>query len=165
MQQNNKNSIQAFSIVEAMVSMVLTAIIIGLIFGIFTIVSEQLLNFKEQNQYTSDFNRLSYSMNKSVFESDKMIPKENGIIFLGYNGDSVVFIKNDTYIIRSHKTFKDTFQLQINEIIIDSVYNTNKSKVFQKIAFDVLLDERKIPLHFYKPVYANQMMDFKLKQK
>lgn len=159
MQQNNKHNIPAFSIVEAMVSMVLTAIIIGLVFGIFTIVSEQLYDFKEQNQYTSDFNRLSYSMNKSVFESDKMIQNENEIIFLGYNGDSVVFVKNEDYILRSHKTFKDTFQLKVSEIIIDSVYNSNKSKVFQKIAFDVLLNEQRIPLHFYKPVYANQLIN------
>jgi hypothetical protein len=164
MQQNSKHNIPAFSIVEAMVSMVLTAIIIGLVFGIFTIVSEQLYNFKEQNQYTSDFNRLSYSMNKSIFESDKMIQSENAIIFLGYNGDSVVFIKNEDYILRSHKTFKDTFQLKVSEMIIDSVYNTNRSKVFQKIAFDVLLNEQKIPLHFYKPVYANQLINSDQKQ-
>ena len=164
MQQNNKYNIPAFSIVEAMVSMVLTAIIIGLVFGIFTIVSEQLYDFKEQNQYTSDFNRLSYSMNKSVFESDKMIQNENEIIFLGYNGDSVVFTKNEDYILRSHKTFKDTFQLRVSEMIIDSVYNTNRSKVFQKIAFDVLLNEQKISLHFYKPVYANQLINSDQKQ-
>lgn len=157
----NSNYIKAFSIVEVMVSMVITAIIVGLIFGIFTIVSEQILAFKKENEQTSDFNRLSYSLSKAVFDSEKMITRENGVYFQTYDGDTISYQKEETYLIRKASTFTDTFKIQLNEIRIDSVFNSKKSKVFQKLELQLFINESNIPLRFYKPIYANQLILWK----
>lgn len=160
-QMKNNNYIKAFSIVEVMVSMVITAIIVGLIFGIFTIVSEQILSFKKENEQTSDFNRLSYSLNKAVFDSEKMIARTNGVYFQTYDGDTISYQKEEEYLIRKAQTFTDTFKLQLNEIRVDSVFNASKSKVFQKLELDLLINENTVPLRFYKPIYANQLILWK----
>ena len=157
----NKNYIAAFSIVEVMVSMVITAIIVGLIFGVFTIVSEQILEFKKENEQTADFNRLTYSLNKAVFESEKMIARDNGVYFQRYDGDTILYQKTDNYLIRKAQTFTDTFKLDFQAIQIDSIYNTKRSKVFQKLELELLIHEKSIPLRFYKPIYANQLILWK----
>lgn len=157
----NKNYIAAFSIVEIMVSMVITAIVVGLIFGVFTIVSEQIIEFKKENEQTADFNRLSYSLNKAVFDSEKMITRENGIYFQTYDGDTILYKKEDAYLIRKAQTFTDTFRLELQTMRIDSVYNEKKSKVFQKLELELLIHEKSVPLRFYKPIYANQLILWK----
>lgn len=157
-QMKNKNYIKAFSIVEVMVSMVITAIIVGLIFGVFTIVSEQILEFKKENEQTADFNRLSYSINKAVFDSEKMISRENGVYFQTYDGDTISYQKVDGYFIRRAQTFTDTFKLELQTIRLDSVYNAKRSKVFQKIELELLIHKKSISLRFYKPIYANQLI-------
>lgn len=154
----NKRYIAAFSIVEVMVSLVITAIIIGLIFGIFTIVSNQIIAFKKENEQTADFNRLSYSLNKSIFDCEKMIVNDNGITFETYDGDTFLYEQQDTYFLRKSKTFIDTFTIQINTIHLDSVSNISKSKVFQKLELEIILNNEVIPLRFYKPIYANQLI-------
>lgn len=157
----NSKYIQAFSIVEVMVSMVITAIIVGLIFGVFTIISEQIVAFKKENEQTADFNRLSYSLNKAVFDSEKMTARINGVYFQTYDGDTILYQKEETYLIRKAQKFTDTFKLQLNEIRVDSVFNSSKSKVFQKLELELFINENTIPLRFYKPIYANQLILWK----
>jgi hypothetical protein len=157
----NSKHIQAFSIVEVMVSMVITAIIVGLIFGVYTIVSEQIVAFKKENEQTADFNRLSYSLNKTVFDSEKMIIRTNGVYFQTYDGDTILYQKEETYLIRKTQKFTDTFKLQLNEIRVDSVFNSSKSKVFQKLELELFINENTISLRFYKPIYANQLIHWK----
>lgn len=155
---NTKYNISAFSIVEVLVSMAITGIIIGIIFTVFTIVSEQLLNFKEQNQYISDYNRFSYAVNKDIFESEEMISAENGFIFKKYNGDEVMFEKQDSIFLRKAQTFVDTFQFKVSVLSFDTLRNNSKSKNFQRLSVTLQVNKIEQQLRFYKPIYANQLI-------
>jgi hypothetical protein len=138
--------------------MAITGIIIGIIFTVFTIVSEQLLNFKEQNQYISDYNRFSYAVNKDIFESEEMISIENGFIFKKYNGDEVVFEKQDSIFLRKAQTFVDTFQFKVSVLSFDTLRNNSKSKNFQRLSVTLQVNKIEQQLRFYKPIYANQLI-------
>jgi len=155
---NTKYNISAFSIVEVLVSMAITGIIIGIIFTVFTIVSEQLLNFKEQNQYISDYNRFSYAVNKDIFESEEMISTENGFIFKKYSGDEVLFEKQDSIFLRKSKTFVDTFQFKVSVLSFDTLRNNSKNKVFQRVSVTMQVNKVEQQLRFYKPIYTNQLI-------
>lgn len=85
----NKTQLQAFSMIEAIVGMAITAIIMSLIFVVFSIVTERLLDFKNQNQPVNDLNRLTYSVNKDIFENDKMQIRQEELVFTGYSGELV----------------------------------------------------------------------------
>lgn len=155
---NTKYNISAFSIVEVLVSMAITGIIIGIIFTVFTIVSEQLLNFKEQNQYISDYNRFSYAVNKDIFESEEMISTENGFIFKKYNGDEVMFEKQDSIFLRKAQIFVDTFQFEVSVLRFDTLRNNSKSKIFQRVSVTMQVNKVEQQLRFYKPIYTNQLI-------
>jgi type II secretory pathway pseudopilin PulG len=155
---NTKYNISAFSIVEVLVSMAITGIIIGIVFTVFTIVSEQLLNFKEQNQYISDYNRFSYAVNKDIFDSEEMISTENGLIFKKYNGDEVVFEKQDSIFLRKAQTFVDTFQFKVSVLHLDTLRNNSKSKIFQRVSVTMEVNKMEQQLRFYKPIYTNQLI-------
>ncbi|RXR21241.1 hypothetical protein EQG63_04700 [Flavobacterium amnicola] len=153
-----KNSINAFSIVEAIVSMTIMAIILGIVFFIFSIVTERMLDYKNQNQLVNDLNRLTYSLNKDIFDNEKMHLMQDGIIFNGYSGELVSYNFTNDYILRSKETFIDTFKIKLNQTRIDSVKSNSQRKVFLKLNLSVEANERVMDLNFYKPVHANELL-------
>ncbi|RTY91789.1 type II secretion system protein J [Flavobacterium sp. GT3R68] len=155
---SSKHSIPAFSIIEAIVGMAITAIIMGIIFVVFSIVTERMIDYKNQNQLVNDLNRLTYSINKDIFENEKMKVIENEVIFNGYSGETVKYSFEEAYIVRSTEIFIDTFNIKLNQISIDSVKNKSQKLVFQKLKLNLEVNEREMDLNFYKRVYANELL-------
>lgn len=160
---NKKSSIKAFSIVEALVSMAIVAIILGIVFFIFSIVTERMLDYKNQNQLVNDLNRLTYSLNKDIFDNEKMNVMDNEIVFNGYSGEVIKYHFTDDYILRNKETFIDTFKIKLNRTRIDSVKNSSQKKVFLKLNLNVVANEREMDLHFYKQVFTHELLQLQKK--
>lgn len=156
--RNNINSIPAFSIIEAVVGMAITAIIMGILFVIFSIITGRMLDFKNQNQLVNDLNRLTYSLNKDIFDSEKMTVHENEIYFNRYTGERVLYQFSEHYILRNSETFIDTFRVKLNRMILDTVRSKSEQFVFQKIKLDIEVNEKEMDLRFYKRVYPNELL-------
>ncbi|AXB56857.1 PulJ/GspJ family protein [Flavobacterium fluviale] len=156
--QNKYHSVAAFSIIEAIVGMAVTAIIMGILFVIFSIVSGRMLDFKNQNQLVNDLNRLTYSLNKDIFEKEKMKASENEIYFNGYAGERVTYQFFDDYILRNSETFVDTFQIKLKTMVLDTVKSKSEQFVFQKIKLNIASNEKELDLRFYKRVYPNELL-------
>jgi hypothetical protein len=162
-QMSKKNTVAAFSIIEAIIGMAITAIIMGIVFVIFSIVSERMLDYKNQNALVNDLNRLTYSINKDIFDNEKMTAIDNEVIFNGYSGEVVKYNFLDDYILRSREEFIDTFKVKLKHMIIDSVKSNTQKKVFLKLKLNVEVNENDLDLNFYKRVYANELLQ-KIKQ-
>lgn len=156
--RSQSKSVPAFSIIEAVVGMAITAIIMGILFVIFSIVTGRMLDFKNQNLLVNDLNRLTYSLNKDIFEKEKMTASENEIYFNGYRGERVSYQFLDDYILRNSETFVDTFHIKMNKIILDTVKSKTEQFVFQKIKLNVEANEKELDLRFYKRVYPNELL-------
>lgn len=154
----NNTSLPAFSIIESVVGMAITAIIMGIIFVIFTIVSERLIDYKNQNQFINDMNRLTYSLNKDIFENEKMTVIENEIVFNGYSGERVKYLFAENYLLRNTSTFIDTFQIKLKQFRVDTVQNPSKTIVFQNLKLQVEVNKSDMDLKFYKPIFANELL-------
>ena len=156
---NNTKSVSAFSIIEAVVGMAITAIIMGILFVIFSIITGRMLDFKNQNQLVNDLNRLTYSLNKDIFEKEKMMVTESEIDFNGYTGDRVSYQFSDNYILRNSETFIDTFRIKLNKMMVDTVKSKSEQFVFQKIKLNIESNEKEMDLRFYKRVYPNELLE------
>lgn len=156
--RNSTQSIPAFSIIEAVVGMAITAIIMGVLFVIFSIITGRMLDFKNQNQLVNDLNRLTYSINKDIFEKEKMTVQENEIYFNGYTGERVSYQFSDDYILRNSETFIDTFRIKLNNMVVDTVKNKSEQFVFQKVKLNIESNEKEMDLRFYKRVYPNESL-------
>lgn len=162
--RNCKKSVPAFSIIETIVGMAVTAIVMAILFLIFTIITERMLDFKNQNQNVNDLNRLTYSLNKDIFEKEKMIKINDELFFKGYAGENATYHFQDNYIIRSNETFIDTFKIKLNQIAIDTVKSRSRQLIFQKIKLEIELDAKTSSLNFYKKVYANELLQKTIQQ-
>ena len=161
---NKNHYIAAFSVLEAVVSMVVSAIVIGLIFVIFTILSERMLDFKEQNQYVADLNRMTYSFNKDIFESEMMVFSENQIAFSSYSGEIVKYQLYPEYFLRSKNEFVDTFAIPIRQFKMDTVQNGSRKTIFQRLTLNVDVNKEPMRLTFFKRVYSNEILKKEFKK-
>ncbi|APT22142.1 hypothetical protein B0A78_08420 [Flavobacterium columnare NBRC 100251 = ATCC 23463] len=157
------NHLPAFSILEALISMAIAAIIMGLTFMVFSIITERMLDYKKRNQATHDVNRLTYSINKDIFDSDKMDIRDNKIQFSDYTGTSVNYYLEEENIIRSQTAFIDTFKIAVQYFQVDSLHNTSGKIHFQKMKMKISSDGILMDLIFYKPIFANELLYKKFK--
>jgi hypothetical protein len=155
---NNKKMVSAFSIIEAIVSMAITAIIMSIIFVVFSIVTERMMDYKNQNELICDLNRLTYSFNKDIFENEKMNIIDNEIVFKSYSGESVKYSFLEEYTLRNNEVFIDTFRIKTKQIDIDTVKNRSGRLVFTKLKVNIEANENTMNLKFYKRIYANELL-------
>ncbi|RYG54876.1 MAG: hypothetical protein EOO01_00230 [Chitinophagaceae bacterium] len=146
---------------DAVIGMVLTAIVMGIVFVIFSILSERLEDFKSQDQAINDINRLAYSLNKDIFESEAMEASGNIISFKGYSGDVVLYHVEPGYILRESPAFADTLRLSVNKVAADTVRSQSGKNVFQRLAIGYVLNTEQMELRFYKKVYPSQLLQAK----
>jgi hypothetical protein len=154
----NKLTIPAFSIIEAVVGMAIMAIIMGIIFVIFSIVIQRMLDYKNQNQLVNDLNRLTYSINKDIFENQTMDVFDKQVLFKGYTTEKVSYDFLEDYTLRSREAFVDTFKIKLKSMNIDSVKTASQKMVFQKIQLKIEVNEKNIDLNFYKRVYPDELL-------
>lgn len=155
---NKKKSLPAFSIIEAIVGMAITAIVMGIIFVIFSIVSNQMLDYKNQNELVNDLNRFTYSVNKDIFENEKMNILEKEVTFKGYAGETVKYNFQEDYILRTKETFRDTFKIKCKKIVLDSLKNKSQRIIFQKLKWGIVVNEKELDLKFYKRVFPDELL-------
>lgn len=154
---NKKLNIAAFSIMETIISMVITALIISIVFVLFSILTEKLFDIKKQNQSTNDLNRLSFAINKDIFENEKMSYSDSSWTFVSFNlQDTVKYQFKDSVVIRSKKEFIDTLRINVIQMNRDSVWSKSKKTGFTKIKLSLEIDKRNTELYFYKRVYSNE---------
>ncbi|WP_255515607.1 type II secretion system protein J [Flavobacterium sp. ZT3R18] len=156
---NNKRMISAFSIIETIVGMAITAIIMSIIFVVFSIVTERMIDYKNQNELICDLNRLTYSLNKDIFENEKMTVIDNEITFKSYSGEIIKYNFLEDYTLRNNEIFIDTFKIKLKQITIDTVKSKSEQVVFQKLKFNIEVNENKMDLKFYKRIYANELLN------
>lgn len=158
MPMNNRTNIPAFSILEAVVGLVVSSIIIGLVFVVFTILSERMIDFRNQNQYTADLNRLTYSFNKDIFENEVMKPSDSGVVFYSYDGKKTVYRNLGGYLLRNQNDFTDTFRVAVKRFRLDTVANKNRTTAFERLSLEADLNAKQIQLKFFKKIYADQLL-------
>jgi hypothetical protein len=156
---DRQGNIKGFSVLEVVFSMVITAIVIGLVFMIFAILSERMLDFKERNRYVADMNRLTFSLNKDLFENDNVSATSEGIFFENYVGKQITYELTQQYLVRSKDDFLDTFAIGMSEIILDTLKAKNGHSLFLRLKASFEVDEQKSAYSFYKPLYSSQLIN------
>lgn len=155
---NKTGNIPAFTIMEAIVSMAVTAIILSVIFVVFSVTSERLADFKSQNEITADLNRMNYTLNKSIFDGNKMHLSDNQLIIDTYDGNQVKYTIYPKYFVRNGNKITDTFNINVLQFKIDTLYSKSKMNIYQRLQCHIEINKHTESLSFYKKLYANELL-------
>ncbi|MGK4568999.1 PulJ/GspJ family protein [Flavobacterium sp. 3HN19-14] len=154
-----KSYTSAFSVLEAVVSMVISAIIIGLVFLIFSIISERMQDYRQQNETISDLNRLAYCLNKDVFENSRIEIQDSTIIFYSYSGNATRYQLRDRYMLKDRGEFSDTFHFPVRSLRLDTIHNKKMTSAFQRLRLGIELNSGSRELKFFRKIYANELIE------
>lgn len=157
--RNSKWSYQAFSFMETVISMVISGIVVGLLFLIFSILTERMLDFKLQNQEIADMNRFTFSLNKDIFDNNEMVLADTVLNFTSYSGSKTVYYFTPDYIVRDNRTFVDTFKISSANFFMDSLKNKSGKYIFCRLHLNAKVNKSPVKLNFYKQVYADQLLE------
>nr|WP_322626515.1 hypothetical protein [uncultured Flavobacterium sp.] len=154
--KSNRLNIAAFTVIEAVIGMVVTALVIAIIFVVFTITSERLLDFKKANSVIVDRTRIAYAVNKDMFENSVFQVNENRLTFFSADKGVIEYSIEEDILIRGKEDFKDTFRLKVQHFYADTLVSANGKVHYNRLR--LIMDDNKHNINFYKKVYPADLV-------
>ena len=104
---NLNKKIEAFTLSEMIIVLILTAIVVGLAFSILTIVQNHMKTIQKNLEFTMELNKLEQSLNLDFNRFSKIEYEqiEDALTFSSELADRVYFFHDD-YIVKDIDTFK-----------------------------------------------------------
>lgn len=154
--------IKAFSIVETVITLIIATIIVSIVFILFSITEERLIDLKKSNSFSNDLNRLSFAINKDIFENDTLLNGPDYLTFIHYNKlDSINYIFSDSAVVRKKKDFTDTLFIKVKKISFEHLKSKNEKYHFLKMKFEIKDSSKSYELKFYKRFFLNSIVNQK----
>jgi Tfp pilus assembly protein PilE len=151
----NKHKVKAFTIMEVTVAMLLAAIVIGITYTAYSIISQSYIAYHNKNEDMAGLVRLDELLKKDFSHADTISKVENGIV-CKIDTACVNYEFQPEYIVR-HSTIIDTFKLKTTEINmlfenqpITEINNIPEHNRLDEVNITVLFHDEKIPYYYHK---------------
>ncbi|MFL9843557.1 hypothetical protein [Flavobacterium rhizosphaerae] len=154
-----KKKVPAFTMTEILIGLIVTSIIISIIFLLFQISGDRLVDVRVQNEETVDMNRFSYTINKSIFESKSMNIKNDKLSFSTYNNTDIIYHFQQDYVIRNEKKFSDTLFLKYKQIICDTIVSDINPISYQCLKCTFYTGGMTKCFSYYKKIYPADLLN------
>ena len=156
----NKHHLRAFTILELTITMLLVALVIGITYTIYTIVSRSYESFQYKNEEIAVLDRLNELLSKDFSRSDSIFKTPRGLLFQSKR-DTISYELDTGFITRTN-TITDTFKVKTQDLNIlyqnqslnDNAPIAGKSRI-DEMEFDIWLQNEKIPYHYHK-LYSSE---------
>jgi len=151
----NKNRIPAFTIMELTIAMLISAIVIGLMYLAYAIISHSYLSFVDRNNNTSTITSLDRRLNRDIDKAE-MIYRDSNTVTMRSNIDTVIYRFRADRVIRQ-KLIVDTFKVNTEGFVtsfesvpVDGNTPGDEEKKIDDLQIVLLAEGQKIPYHYHK---------------
>jgi Tfp pilus assembly protein PilE len=151
----NKYKVRAFTIMELTVAMLLAAIVIGITYAAYSIISQSYIVYHNKNEDMAGLVRLDELLKKDFSHADTISKVENGIVCT-IDTASITYEFQPDYVVR-HSTIIDTFKLKTAEIntlfenqLITEINSIAEQNRLDELDITVLFYAEKIPYYYHK---------------
>ena len=151
----------AFTLIELMVTMLISSISIGIIYSGYDIVSKQFRTYKTTNETIAEALYLNSLMNSDFSKARDAKKNRDGFTLLDYENRSTVYEFSEEYIVRKVSFSTDTFHLPIK----NSSYSISGKDVLEdlswidEVSFDVTINKEVTSFHYKKEYDAAFLID------
>jgi len=130
--------IKAFTMLEALISLILTGIIIALSYSLFTLVNKQMALFETENTAIIDYNLFNSTLTNDINNANDFDYDNNELLLKNYFKPQIRYRFDEGIIIRTNENNKtDSFKLRpLNKNYKD--LTTNQSML--SMSFELLND-------------------------
>lgn len=151
----NKNRIPAFTIMELTVAMLISAIVIGLMYSAYAIISKSYLSFVDRNNNASTLAFLDRRLSRDIDKAE-FIWRDSNTVTMRSNKDTVIYRFQADRVIRQ-KLLADTFKVNTDglstsfeSVPVDGNQSNTGEKKIDDLLIVLLAEGQKIPYHYHK---------------
>jgi Tfp pilus assembly protein PilW len=151
----NKNRIPAFTIMELTVAMLISAIVIGLMYSAYAIISKSYLSFVDRNNNASTLAFLDRRLSRDIDKAE-IIWRDSNTVTMRSNKDTVIYRFRADRVIRQ-KLLADTFKVSTDglstsfeSVPVDGNQSNTGEKKIDDLQIVLLAEGQKIPYHYHK---------------
>jgi hypothetical protein len=156
----NKYKVKAFTILEVTISMLVTALVIGITYTAYVIIIKSYHAFTKKNEDLAVLISLDHLLKRDFDKADTILNNEDGII-LFQHGQTVKYLFASGFISRNAAKV-DTFKLQSSDITtsfegrpVNETQSINEQNRIDALDFTLLFKDEKIPYHYQK-LYSSE---------
>jgi len=110
-----KRKIQAFTIMELMIVMVVSSIVVAAGAKCFEIVQRQMHSIRQNMDIVEELNQLKYILERDAFKAREIRRNDRQLNFVG-DTLTVEYQLSETQILRKHLGLTDTFRVAVSEL-------------------------------------------------
>jgi prepilin-type N-terminal cleavage/methylation domain-containing protein len=135
-----KINIQAFTLLESLITLILISVIIALSYALINLISKQLSVFEKENTQILEYNLFNSTLINDINNAYNYSFESNHLLLNFYKDDTINYFILDKKILRRHNAQQDSFNISnVGYKIYD---NTNKKqpKEYLEIRLKLLKD-------------------------
>ncbi len=110
--------LKGFTVLEALISLILMSIIITLTYSVYNIIEKQMLLFKNEHESVLEYNLFNSTFKGDIYNVEDFYAEDNTINLRYYDDTSISYYFNQSAIIRVTEVKTDTFKLPVLEFKI-----------------------------------------------
>lgn len=120
----NRN-LKAFTILEALISLILISIIIALSYSLINLMGKQLTLFEKENAQVLEYNLFNTTLKNDIENSNDFEVDKEQLHLMSYNDNEITYIINGSDVWREQQNNVDTFKIHVTDYkFISNLANT-----------------------------------------
>ena len=151
----NQTKLRAFTILEIIIAMLISAILVGMTYTAYTIISKSYLDFIIKNKQMETAIQLDRLLKKD-FYSAKKISRDNDGIQLQTDSIPVTYVFNPDFITRT-QLITDTFKVRMvtwstsfESRPLGDIFPQDEQNQLDDLELHIIVQNEKIPYHYHK---------------
>lgn len=107
--------LKGFTILEALITLVLMSVIISITFSLFNLIGKQLSLFEKENTQVLEYNLFNTTLMRDINKAHDFSYTDSDLILKFYDESEINYTVNAKYILRHNHIKTDTFKIQVND--------------------------------------------------
>ena len=133
--------LKGFTILEALISLMLMSIIITLTYSLFNLIGKQLSLFKEENTQVLEYNLFNTTLLNDIEKSHDFRIVDEQLILKNYDNTEINYLVKESTILRGSQINTGTFKVRVlNYEFLEKDTNHEDSNMVFKMSLLVLND-------------------------
>jgi Tfp pilus assembly protein PilE len=147
--------VKAFTILEVTITMLITALLIGITYTSYSIIVKSYHSFTAKNEEMAVLVTLDHLLKRDFGQAESIFKDQDGIV-LTSNDKTIKYEFKPDYMVRTAARI-DTFKVQteglnttFESIPVNETQETEEENRIDEVAFILVYKNEKIPYHYHK---------------
>jgi len=160
----NRKKVRAFTIMEVTISMLISAIVIGITYSAYTIIRQSYAIYQTKNETLAVLSRVDQLLTRDFAHAELIVKTPDGVL-LSSPSDTVSYVFNPDFVVRV-AAVTDTFRVQNGGLStlfenqqLSEISTVNEQNRIDELTFFIVLKNGNIPYHYHKQYSSVNLLE------